>query len=78
MSTLIFLLIFEVAFILIKFLGADIAGGTGIDKPKRLKKTKEEDTSNEPEGEDIPLRALAPVSAGDEATTNGDSAREDR
>ena len=46
MSTLIFLLIFAVAFILIKFLGADIAGGTGIDKPKRLKKPAENELSD--------------------------------
>lgn len=33
--------IFAVAFILIKFLGADIAGGTSIDKPKRLSQPKQ-------------------------------------
>lgn len=41
MSTLIFLLIFAVAFILIKFLGADIAGGTGMQKRKLIKKRDE-------------------------------------
>ena len=62
MSTLIFLFIFAVAFILIKFLGADIAGGTGIDKPKRLKKPAENELSdaatNDGDG-GIPVGAIA-------------------
>ena len=62
MSTLIFLLIFAVAFILIKFLGADIAGGTGIDKPKRLKKPAENELSDADTNDDdsgIPVGAIA-------------------
>ncbi|APT81986.1 carbohydrate ABC transporter permease [Corynebacterium ammoniagenes] len=65
MSTLIFLLIFAIAFILIKFLGADIAGGTGMDKPKRHKK---HDTDRDQPTEPSPSPVPAAVGHGSAAT----------
>ena len=62
LSTLIFLLIFGIAFILIKFLGADIGGGTGM---KQHKLTTKEDGAGK--------TSEAAVAS---ASNDGDSAKE--
>lgn len=92
MSTLIFLLIFAVAFILIKFLGADIAGGTGLEKRKLIKKrgeTTDEDEAADPTassaaGESGELQPTGVGSlpggpaGGSPGAASGDSAKEER
>lgn len=92
MSTLIFLLIFAVAFILIKFLGADIAGGTGMGKHKLIRKRGEttdvdeaaDPTASSAAGESGELQPTGVVSSPDSSVgvspgaASGDSAKEER
>lgn len=92
MSTLIFLLIFAVAFILIKFLGADIAGGTGMEKRKLIKKRGEttdvdeaaDPTASSAAGESGELQPTGVGSlpggpaGGSPGAASGDSAKEER
>lgn len=92
MSTLIFLLIFAVAFILIKFLGADIAGGTGMEKRKLIKKrgeTTDVDEAADPSasqatdafGELQPTGVVGSPDGsvgGSPGAASGDSAKEER
>ena len=92
MSTLIFLLIFAVAFTLIKFLGADIAGGTGMEKHKPIKKRGEttnvdeaaDPTASSAAGESGELQPTGVVSSPDSSVggspgaASGDSAKEER
>lgn len=92
MSTLIFLLIFAVAFILIKFLGADIAGGTGMEKRKLIKKRGEttdvdeaaNPTASSTKGESGELQPTGVGSSpgspagGSPGAASGDSAEEER
>jgi multiple sugar transport system permease protein len=78
-STLIFLLIFAVAFIMVKFLGADVAGTQNMPKTAGKKKwwslRRQEDATGDPDGQDAGQDGPADAASSPDAGTEKEVTR---